>query len=226
MISRNNPRPDGPKLYSYVVDIDTGFAPNPHHGYSTLACCKPEIRKSAKVGDLIIGAGSASKGRRGRVVYVMQVSETMGFQEYWDDPRFEAKRPRMDAGPIEAVGDKIYHWNELTGEWIQNPSQHSNDDCSPCGSNMSKDLRVNRVLIGEVFTYWGGDGPLAPHFPQAPLYFGRAHKHNYPPDLVRDFEEWYDGLGTQGVVGEPADLAIAEAQKAALFNSLTANRAV
>lgn len=223
MTTRNIHRPNGPRLYSYVVAIDTGFAPNPFHGYSTLACCKPNIRKTAMVGDLIIGAGSASKGRRERVVYVMRVSESMSFQEYWEDPRFEAKRPRMDAGPIEAVGDNIYHRNELTGDWTQEPSQHSNDDCNPCGSNMAKDLGVNQVLIGEVFTYWGGNGPLAPHFPQMPLYFGRAHKHEYPPDLVRDFEEWYDDLGTQGVVGEPADLAVAEARRTALLSSLAAN---
>lgn len=211
------------KLYTYVVLHDTGFAPNPYHGYCTIACCKPKIRSTAQVGDWILGAGAASKGHGGCVVFAMQVSETMSFQEYWDDPRFEAKRPRMDAGAIEAVGDNIYHRHKMTGDWIQEPSQHSESDCGPCDAEMEEDLSVDRVIIGETFTYWGGDGPLVPHFPQVPLYFGRGHKYKYPPNLVKDFEEWYDELGLQGVVGEPADLPIAEAQRAAILKSQAAN---
>lgn len=43
------------KLYSYVVARDFGFAPNPFHGYCTLATCKPDIRATASVGDWVIG---------------------------------------------------------------------------------------------------------------------------------------------------------------------------
>ena len=42
-------------IYSYVVTHDTGFAPNPFHGYCTLACCKPRIRSRAAVGDWVVG---------------------------------------------------------------------------------------------------------------------------------------------------------------------------
>ena len=35
-------------LFSYVIEHDLGFAPNPFHGVCTLACCKPQIRKIAK----------------------------------------------------------------------------------------------------------------------------------------------------------------------------------
>jgi hypothetical protein len=45
-------------LYSYVVRSDSGFAPNPFGEYCTLACCKPQIRKRARVGDWIVGCGS------------------------------------------------------------------------------------------------------------------------------------------------------------------------
>ena len=77
-----------PKLYTYVVRHDTGFAPNPYHEYCTIACCKPQIRTTAQVGDWIVGIGSAAKGRAGRAVFAMQVIETLSFEEYWDDPRF------------------------------------------------------------------------------------------------------------------------------------------
>lgn len=38
-------------LYAYAITRDLGFAPNPFHGFCTLATCKPGIRKTAKVGD-------------------------------------------------------------------------------------------------------------------------------------------------------------------------------
>jgi hypothetical protein len=43
------------KLYCYIVTHDTGFSPNPFHGYCTLACCKPTIRRTAKEGDWVVG---------------------------------------------------------------------------------------------------------------------------------------------------------------------------
>ena len=196
-----------PKLYTYVVLHDTGFAPNPHHGYLTLACCKPQIRKTAKVGDWIVGIGSASKGRTGRAVYAMQVIETLSFEDYWNDPRFACKKPRMDAGPVAAVGDNAYHIDRETGEWIQEPCQHCKSDCSPSQSDMDADLSVNRVLIGETFTYWGSDGPPLPLFAGEQLFAGRGHKYKYPPEVVAEFHKWYDSLGLQGIVGDPADIS-------------------
>lgn len=79
------------KLYQYVMTCDTGLAPNPYHGYCTLALCEPQIRRTAQVGDWIIGLGSVSAGLGRRLAYAMQVSETLSFEEYWDDPRFECK---------------------------------------------------------------------------------------------------------------------------------------
>jgi hypothetical protein len=39
------------QVYSYVIDHDPGFAPNPFHGICTLAGCKPKIRQYTEVGD-------------------------------------------------------------------------------------------------------------------------------------------------------------------------------
>lgn len=210
-----------PKLFTYVVYHDTGLAPNPYHGYCTIACCKPHIRRTAQVGDWIVGIGSVSKGRGGKAVFAMQVIETMPFEDFWDDSRFEAKRPRIDAGPIEVAGDNIYHRKRRA--WVQLPSLHSNPDGGQCSSEMEEDLRVNRVLIGEAFTYWGGVGPSLPYFAGERLFAGRGHKFKYRPEVVAEFLEWYDQLGTQGVLGEPADLATAEAHRADLLRSQVAN---
>ena len=199
-----------PKLYTYVVRHDTGFAPNPYHGYCTLACCKPLIRQSAKVGDWIMGGGAATKGRGAQVVYVMQVSETLTFAEYWDDPRFRAKKPRLDARYEDWVGDNIYPDADGMQQLL---SMHSDAGCSPCEHDECNDLSVDRVLIGERFAYWGVNGPFKPHFPTEPLYFGIGHKFRYKPQLVTEFLEWVETLDKWGFLGTPADTDMAETHR-------------
>lgn len=205
-----------PKLYTYVVRHDTGFAPNPYHGFLTLACCKPLIRQSAKVGDWIMGGGSVATGRGAQLVYVMQVSEALTFEEYWDDPRFKAKKPCIDARFEDWVGDNIYPDAHGTQ---QLPSMHSEAGCSPCEDDMDKDLSVDRVLVGERFVYWGDDGPLKPHFPTEPLYFDRGHKFRYKPQLVSEFLEWVESLTEWGVQGSPGDADMAESHRRRLLRA-------
>jgi hypothetical protein len=97
----------GGRLYSYVVTHDTGFAPNPFFGYCTLACCKPAIRRSAQVGDWVVGLTPKSRGNR--VVYFMRIDETKdSFAAYWMDRRFARKKPRYDKTIAMKCGDNIY----------------------------------------------------------------------------------------------------------------------
>lgn len=211
-----------PRLYTYVVRHDTGFAPNPYHGYCTLACCKPLIRKCARPGDWILGGGAVTKGRGAQVVFVMQVSETLTRMEYWDDPRFAAKKPRIDGSYDEWVGDNIYY--EDAGDWEQLPSLHSETGhgkagCSPCEDDMRKDLQVDRVLIGENFVYWGADGRFKPHFPTQPLYFGIGHKFRYKPQLVTEFLDWVESLSERGRRADPADMDMAEKHRELILRS-------
>ena len=61
------------KLFSYVVDHDTGYAPNPADGYCTLVQCKyrpkgavkKNIVEMAEVGDWILGTGGCGKKSAG-----------------------------------------------------------------------------------------------------------------------------------------------------------------
>ena len=79
--------------YIYVVARDFGFAPNPFHGYCTLATCKPIIRRVAKVGDWVVGVGGKDLDATGRLIFAMQVTETMSFNDYWSSPEYRDKRP-------------------------------------------------------------------------------------------------------------------------------------
>ena len=93
-------------LYSYIVTHDTGFSPKPFFGYCMLACCKPEIRGKAQVGDWIVGL--TPKAQRNKVVYFMRVDEVLEFGRYWNDRRFRQKRPRHDKDVRLRCGDSIY----------------------------------------------------------------------------------------------------------------------
>ena len=174
-----------PKLYSYVVARDFGFAPNPFYGFCTLATCKPRIRKAAQVGDWIIGTGSKSKGRKRHIVYAMCVNEVMSFNEYWQDPRFHQKRPDMYASISKAFGDNIYYRDNTSNEWIQIDSHHSYECGKPNLKNLCHDTKIDRVLISDDFIYWGGSGPQIPTFSGIDICkCGPSHKCKFPKKVI------------------------------------------
>ena len=111
-------------MFSYVVARDYGFAPNPFFGVCTLATCKPRVRKTAAIGDWVIGTGSAKRGRQGYLVYAMRVAEALTFNEYWADPRFQQKKPNLRGSLKQAFGDNIYFRDE-SEQWNQLDSHHS-----------------------------------------------------------------------------------------------------
>jgi hypothetical protein len=78
-----------PKLFSYVVDHDYGFAPSPFGGFCTLAKCKYGSRKRnivemARKGDWIAGTGGADLRKsagHGTLIYAMRVDEIVPLNE-------------------------------------------------------------------------------------------------------------------------------------------------
>ncbi len=97
------------KLFSYVVEHDTGDAPNPYFGFCTLCRCKyrkdpaarlnvVELAKRAMAnGEVVwvVGTGGANPNRsagNGKLVYAMRVDEVLTRGEYYKDPRFERKK--------------------------------------------------------------------------------------------------------------------------------------
>lgn len=141
-------------LYIYVVARDFGFAPNPYHGYCTLATCVPRIRASAQIGDWVMGVGGNRLEATGKVIYLMNVSETCTFNEYWADERFVRKRPVRNGSLLMMVGDNIYH-RMPSKKWNQLDSHHSNPDGSKNSDNLKRDTSADKVLISERFYYFG-----------------------------------------------------------------------
>jgi hypothetical protein len=195
------------RLFSYIVRHDFGFAPNPFHGYCTLATCKPQIRSAASVGDWVIGTGSASKNLSGRLVYAMQVSEKMSFDAYWADERFRAKVPVLNAALKHVYGDNIYH-RDTSGVWIQEDSRHSLGSGEPNPGHIRVDTGSDNVLVSTNFVYFGGSGPEIPAALRAGstdvVHDRQGHRSNFPVELVALTENWILELGS-GVQGRPHD---------------------
>ncbi len=201
-------------LYSYVVAYDSGFAPNPFHGYCTLATCKPRIRNCAKIGDWILGCGSADKSKKqgGLLVYAMRISEAITFDQYFIDQRFQAKKPNLSGSRKQARGDNVYY--QTGGAWDQLNSYHSNPNGVPNPNHVARDTGVNRILVGQHFRYFGKDGPRLPEYTGASerllCHSGRNHSkfsNSEPEDekLINNFIHWFEALGDTGYISHPYD---------------------
>jgi hypothetical protein len=195
-------------LYSYVVARDYGFAPNPFFQVCSLATCKPKIRANAQIGDWVIGTGTASRQRSGRLVFAMRVSDAMTFNQYWNDPRFQEKKPNLRGSKKHAFGDNIY--NRPPGKpWQQINSHHSLADGSINLANTRNDTQANRVLVATEFVYWGGSGPRIPaefrNYRGIDICAKRGHKRNFPDELVTSFIGWIKSSGQHGFVARPLD---------------------
>lgn len=162
------------KGFSYVVKRDYGFAPNPFRSYCTLATCKPEIRRRAYVGDYVFGFTPTSIGRN--LVYAMKVSEKMTFNEYWNDNRFQCKKPIIIGGTTKtAYGDNIYYKDPSTNLWSQADSHHSFENGAVNPDNLKRDTSVDFVLISTEFFYFG------------------SHFLKIPENLLNIITRWHTG---------------------------------
>ena len=150
------------KVYIYVVDRDFGFAPNPFHGYCTLATCKPEIRKGATVDDWVIGMGGRRLRATGCCIFAMCVTKKITFDEYWANPDYRDKKPVRNGSNKMMVGDNIYHRAEPNKKWHQADSHHSLADGSINTDNLKRDTKTNAVLISKNFFYFGNSAPVIP----------------------------------------------------------------
>ena len=193
----------------YVVDRDYGFAPNPFHGYCTLATCKPRIRNVAEAGDWVVGVGGSRLEATGRCVYAMKVSRKISFDEYWSNVSFREKIPVRNGSQVMMVGDNIYHKDETNRAWIQADSHHSKEDGSPNPLNIEKDTKSNYVLISDHFYYFGVKAPLIPEQLLVDLGYENGINHRrFDLDDALSLVDWIEREFSRclnKVVGDPFD---------------------
>lgn len=171
--------------FIYVLARDYGFAPNPFHGFCTLACCKPDIREHAQVGDWVIGLTSKKGSGCRYLLYALQVEEISNFTKYWKDSRFACKKPYIEGSLKYAYGDNIYH-KDSKGNWIQENSHHCDKSKTKINKeNRDRDTKSEKVLISRKFYYFG-DKYMEAHrelkLPNFNIFDSLSQKHQKLPN--------------------------------------------
>jgi hypothetical protein len=213
------------KIYSYLLDHDLGLAPNPTGKFCTLAVCKPEIRKSKNLalGDWVIGTGSKAleeatgKKLTNRLIYAMKITDKIALESYWNDSRFQYKKPIMNGTLVTMFGDNFYHKGE-NGTWIQEDSAHSNIDGSTNNNHLETDTGGENVLISEHFYYFGDNAPLIPQELIKICHTTQGQKIVTPDELALDCIKWISSNFRRGIQGSPLNWM--DYKQLSLFNDI------
>ncbi|MDR0509866.1 MAG: hypothetical protein LBH06_02075 [Rikenellaceae bacterium] len=197
--------------FSYKLDHDYGLAPNPFHGYCTVAVCKSQIRnnRNLSVGDWIIGTGSKALskinpiGDLNHLIYAMQVNEKITFDEYWRDERFQSKKPVINGSLVQMYGDNIYHIDPVSKKWIQEDSAHSaNNNVNK--DHLEQDTGGEYVLISQNFYYFGDKAPLIPGDYREVCCNSRDYQYrNTLVKIAEEFIRWLENNYEVGIHGDP-----------------------
>lgn len=199
------------RVYVYVVARDFGFAPNPFHGFLTLATCKPRIRSKADIGDWVIGLGGGRLKRQGQCIFGMRVTDAVSFEDYWNGAEYRAKKPVRNGSRVGLVGDNIY--SREAGEWSQLDSHHSKSDGTPNPVNIASDTSVNRVLLSEEFRYFGSDAPtIPPEILVEMQYRNRRNHRTFDMAVAEPLVNWLAGFPRNRVLTDPCDFESAAAR--------------
>lgn len=202
--------------FRYRMDHDYGFAPNPFWGVLTLATCKAQIRKSPALsrGDWIVGLGSVAMENEGRVIYAACVEEIISFDQYWNDERFQVKKPITNGTLLQMYGDNVYH--TVKGKVIQEHCAHSISALESNEGHLKTDASGRNVLICPKFYYFGSQCPLLPDELE---YIGETGNprairvHDLDDAKIQAFVDWLASNYETGIHGDPCNWKEFEREK-------------
>jgi len=172
------------KLYSYVVEHDTGYAPNPYFGLCTLCRCKFEGRnnivQSAKEGDWVIGTGGAGKksAGHGKLIYAMLVDKKLTREKYFSARRFAQKKP---------VKTGIY-------EQTRGDNERPRNNC---------EKHEQFVLVSQHFYYFGANAIDIPRRFDHLEKKGPWFRCDFDSAYIDRFVEWLQKAYAPGKHGDP-----------------------
>lgn len=129
------------RIYFYKMTSDSGGAPCVHGKILSLAICKPDIRRTARVDDLIFGFGGEDLG--GRLIYAAFVTEKC-YKDYYVKRKYKT-RP-----------DCIYHKMNGKAAIKKNARYHSTGD--QLEKDIGKNFKKAYVLLSSDFRYFGSKG--------------------------------------------------------------------
>jgi Nucleotide modification associated domain 2 len=191
------------RLYTYCLRYDDGAAPNPYWGICTLVICKPAIRRTAEIGDWIVGLGSANSpigDISDCVVYAMKVTDKMtmrGYDEYCAS-KYPKKIPDWrNRTYSRRMGDCMYDYK--AGAIPKLRWGIHNED------NKIRDLSGKYALISKHYYYFGDHPIKLPHELRSIIHDTQGHKVDLNQPYVESFVNWIENLDYRPnkILGEP-----------------------
>jgi hypothetical protein len=184
-------------IYSYVLKVDNGSAPNPFWGLCTLTICKPSIRRVAKINDWIIGTGSKKNNNSNHIIYAMKVSDKKTIEEYdnFCKENLFNKIPNFRSGDHRISGDCIYDYSIKDNPVIRK-SVHND-------KNKKRDLSGKNSLLSNHFYYFGSNPVLIPFELSELIKIGPGHKKIESDIIINKFENWINKFELNKVYADP-----------------------
>jgi hypothetical protein len=133
------------RIYFYKLSVDNGGAPHIMKGLLSLAICKPMIRCSAQVGDLIFDFAADTLHTDNRLIYAAQITGKVLNGDYYRSRTYRSR------------GDCVYNWDGTAFAWRDGSLYHG-------PKNMTRDLGRHpdyqraHVLLSSDFRYFGKNG--------------------------------------------------------------------
>jgi hypothetical protein len=194
------------RIYSYVLRFDDGGAPNPFWGTCTLTICKPAIRRTARIGDWVIGTGSKnSKLKDGKkydlsdsLVYAMKITDKLTLEQYdkFCSENLKEKIPSwFNKDWRWRMGDCIYYYSNQNEPNLRKGVHNE--------SNVERDLSGNNSLLSTEFYYFGEEPRIIPENLKRIIKKNQGHLRIENEDLLFDFEKWISGFEKNKIYAEP-----------------------
>lgn len=152
------------KTYLYKLTSDRGGAPcappprAEEHPLLTLSICKPAIRRTAQVGDRVIGVTSrALEESEGypllAVIYAAKITGALDPREYYAAGSAFTHRP-----------DCIYEFHQANGQLVHSGRTPLHADPAYAARDVGKYpfYRNARTLLSEDFRYFGSEAAVIP----------------------------------------------------------------
>lgn len=187
-----------PKIYFYKLIADNGGAPCVEDGLLSLAICKPMIRRTGEVGNIVIGFAANSLHRDNRLIYVARVNAKLCDGDYYRRREYQHR------------GDCIYQWRN--DRFVARPGARYHGSPGDLVHDLGPHSGYTRAntLLSRAFCYFGGSGSDAykrayPAVAKAVAALGRGHRVHHDPILLTALENlanWSCSLKGASVLGE------------------------
>lgn len=134
------------KHYSYRIDHDVGFAPNPDKGICTVSACKSKtVEKWISPGGWMIGIGGDGTGKPDKLLYAMEVEEKLTYEDFTRKyPKKSEYLSKNKSGPLILISNKFYYLGDNAID-LPEDLDHLVWDRQGCVSNCISDEDIERL---------------------------------------------------------------------------------